>query len=175
VKSFIAIATVCLLLISYAPAGTTAAAQTHSRRSTSSRNRRATTGAPASRLDQTRFNAQRLELAGLSKDLTRFLYLYGRLSKDLELTNAQSGASDATSQTKARLIENVQAMRDRLDQLESHFRFAQGLETQYQTLNGVSASAEQAARMVANNQFDQAGKKLLEVASQLTDVLLEMQ
>jgi hypothetical protein len=174
VKSFIAIATVCLLLISYAPAGT-AAAQTRSRRSTSSQKRRATTGASASRLDQTRFNAQRLELAGLSKDLTRFLYLYGRLSKDLELTGAQSGGSDATSQTKAGLIENVRAMRDRLDQLESHFRFAQGLESQYQMLRGVSASADQAAQLVSANQFDRAGRTLLDVANKLTDVLLEIQ
>jgi hypothetical protein len=177
VKPFIANAAVCLLLISYAPARTAAAAQTRSRRTsaTSSQKRRTATGATASRLDQTRFNAQRLELAGLSKDLTRFLYLYGRLSKDLELTGAQSGASDATNQTKAGLIENVHAMRDRLDQLESHFRFAQGLETPYQTLNGVSASADQAAQMVSANQFDRAGRTLLDVANKLTDVLLEMQ
>jgi hypothetical protein len=151
-------------------------AQTRSRRtSASSSQKRRAPSATASRLDQTRFNAQRLELAGLSKDLTRFLYLYGRLSKDLELTGAQSGATDATSQTKAGLIENVRAMRDRLDQLESHFRFEQGLATQYQTLNGVSASADQAAQMVSANQFDRAGRTLLEVANKLTDVLLEMQ
>jgi hypothetical protein len=173
VKPLIATAAACLLLSVFAP--TTAAAQTRSRRGAPSSSQRRRAPAPASRLDQTRFNAQRLELAGLSKDLTRFLYLYGRLSKDLELTAAQSGSDDAAGRAKAGLIQNVQAMRDRLDQLESHFRFEQGLATQYQTLRGVSASADQAAQQVSSNRFDQAGRTLLGVAEKLTDVLLEMQ
>ena len=170
-KPLIAKAAVCLLLTVCAAAD--APAQTRTRRSTPQRRR--TPAAAASRLDQTRFNAQRLELAGLSKDLTRFLYLYGRLSKDLELTAAQTGSADAASQAKAGLIRSIGDMRDRLDQLESHFRFEQGLRAQYQTLQGVSAGAEQAGQQAAANRFDQAGRTLLEVANKLTDVLLEMQ
>lgn len=169
-KTFIAAATACMLLIFSAPAP----AQTRTRR-TSAPQKRRTTSARPSRLDATRFNAQRLELAGLSKDLTRFLYLYGRLSKDLELTGAQSASADAANQTKAGLIDSVHAMRDRLDQLEGHFRFAQGLERQYQMLQGVSGRADEAAQSVSANQYDRAGRILLEVATQLTDVLLEMQ
>ena len=172
-KPLIAKAAVCLLLVvsSAAPAP----AQTRTRRSVSAAQKRRSATPPSSRLDQTRFNTQRLELAGLSKDLTRFLYLYGRLSKDLELTAAQSGSADAAGQAKAGLLQNVQAMRDRLDQLESRFRFESGLAAQYQTLRGVSASADQAAQQVSANQFDRAGRTLLDVANKLTDVLLEMQ
>ena len=169
-KPLIAKAALCLLIITCAAAS--APAQTRTRRSTPQRRR---PPAQATRLDQTRFNAQRLELAGLSKDLTRFLYLYGRLSKDLELTGAREGAADATSQTKAGLIRSIGDMRDRLDQLESRFRFEAGLRTQYQTLQGVSASADQAAQQANANRFDQAGRILLEVANKLTDVLVEMQ
>lgn len=171
-KPLIANAAACLLLLLPA-AATHAPAQTRTRRTATPQRRRAP--AASSRLDQTRFNTQRLELAGLSKDLTRFLYLYGRLSKDLELTAAQSESSDAAGRAKAGLLENVRAMRDRLDQLEGRFRFEQGLATQYQTLRGVSASAEQAAQQVSANQFDRAGRTLLEVANKLTDVLLDMQ
>ena len=170
-KSLIAKAAVCLLITLCAAAE--APAQTRTRRSTPQRRRTPTTA--SSRLDQTRFNAQRLELAGLSKDLTRFLYLYGRLSKDLELTAAQTGSADAANQAKAGLIRSIGDMRDRLDQLEGHFRFEQGLRTQYQTLQGVSAGAEQAAQQANANRFDQAGRTLLAVAEKLTDVLLEMQ
>jgi hypothetical protein len=170
-KALIARAAVCLLIITCAAAA--APAQTRTRRSTATSQRKRTT--PASRLDQTRFNAQRLELAGLSKDLTRFLYLYGRLSKDLELTAGQSGSADAAGQAKAGLIRSIGDMRDRLDQLESHFRFEEGLRTQYQTLQGVSASADQASQAASTNRFDQAGRILLDVANKLTDVLLEMQ
>ena len=171
-KPLIAKAAVCLLLTICAAADATA--QTRNRRSTTQK-RRAPAATTASRLDQTRFNAQRLELAGLSKDLTRFLYLYGRLSKDLELTGSQSGSADATNQTKAGLIRSIGDMRDRLNQLEGHFRFEQALRTQYQTLQGVSASAEQAGQQANANRFDQAGRTLLDVANKLTDVLLEMQ
>jgi hypothetical protein len=177
VKPLIANAAACLLLLlpaAAAPANATA--QTRTRRSTTQRRRApARTPAPASRLDQTRFNAQRLELAGLSKDLTRFLYLYGRLSKDLELTSAQTESADAAVRAKASLIESVRAMRDRLDQLEGRFRFEQALTSQYQTLRGVSASADQAAQQVSANRFDQAGRTLLGISEKLTDVLLDMQ
>lgn len=172
-KPLIATAAACLLLTFSAAAPQPAAAQTRTRRSTPQRRR--TPATASTRLDQTRFNAQRLELAGLSKDLTRFLYVYGRLSKDLELTGSQTGSDDATSQAKAGVIRNIGVMRDRLDQLESRFRFESGLATQYQTLRGVSASADEAAQQAAANRFDQAGRTLLRIAEKLTDVLLDMQ
>ena len=173
-KPHIANAAACLLLaLSAAAPAAAAGAQTRTRRSSPSQRRPAP--AASSRLDQTRFNAQRLELATLSKDLTRFLYLYGRLSKDMELTSAQAESADAAGRAKAGLVENMRAMRDRLDQLEGRFRFTKGLETQYQTLRGVSAGADQAAQQVSSNQFDRAGRTLLDVANKLTDVLLEMQ
>jgi hypothetical protein len=171
VKSLIATAAACALLVSSASAG--AHAQTRTRRSTAAAQKRRTTAA-SSPADAARTNAVRLQLAGLSKDMTRFLYLYGRLSKDLELTAAQTGSADAANQAKAGLIQNVHAMRDRLDQLESQFRFTQGLERQYQTLQGVSARADQAAQQVSAGRYDQAGRTLLDITTQLTDVLMEM-
>ena len=171
-KAFIAAACACALLVFSSTAA--AAAQTRARRGSSSAQKRRTTSAPASRLDTARTNTVRLQLANLSKDMTRFLYLYGRLSKDLELTGAQSGSADAASQARSGLIENVRAMRDRLDQLESQFRFTQGLERQYQSLQGVSARADQAAQQVSAGRYDQAGRTLVDISGQLTDVLLEM-
>ena len=167
-KAFIA-AAACALLFFYAP---DAHAQTRTRRSVSTAQKRRT--ATTSPVDTARTNAVRLQLANLSKDMTRFLYLYGRLSKDLELTGAQTASADATNQAKAGLIENVRAMRDRLDQLEGQFRFTQGLEHQYQSLQGVSARADTAAQQVSAGRYDQAGRTLLDITTQLTDVLLEM-
>lgn len=167
-KPFIAAAAACALLVFSVPP---AHAQTRTRRSTANAQKRRTTPSPA---DTARTNTVRLQLANLSKDMTRFLYLYGRLSKDLELTAAQSGSADAANQAKSGLIENVRAMRDRLDQLESQFRFTQGLERQYQSLQGVSARADQAAQQVSAGRYDQAGRTLLDITTQLTDVLLEM-
>ncbi len=170
-KSRIAAAAACMALIfSTAPDVT---AQTRSRRSSTPQRRRPAASS-SSPLDATRFNAQRLELAALSKDLTRFLYLYGRLSKDLELTGAQADSSDAAGRTKAGLLDSVRVMRDRLDQLEGRFRFTKGLESQYQSLQGISRQADAAAANVSADRYDQAGRVLLEVSNKLTDVLLEM-
>ncbi|HYE14309.1 MAG TPA: hypothetical protein VD968_07715 [Pyrinomonadaceae bacterium] len=169
-RDFIAAVAVCALLSTPA-----AAAQTRSRRTTTTQ-RRGTPSRTAtqSRLDQTKVNAVRLQLSELNKDLTRFLYLYGRISKDLELTSAQAESAEVAGRTRAGLLENVRAMRDRLDQLEGQFRFTPGLERQYRSLQGVSRRADEAAQLVAGGRFDQAGKVLVEVAAQLTDVLVEM-
>ena len=169
-KAFIAAVACALLIFSSADAS----AQTRTRRSVSTAQKRRSTATKASPADAARTNAVRLQLANLSKDMTRFLYLYGRLSKDLELTGAQTSSAEATNRARAGLIENVRAMRDRLDQLEGQFRFTQGLERQYQSLQGVSARADQAAAQVSAGRYDQAGRTLLDITTQLTDVLIEM-
>ena len=171
-KSLIAAATALMLLLSAAPAA--AAAQTRTRRSTTPQRRRAPARPATSSLDATRTNAVRLQLASLNKDLTRFLYVYGRLSKDLELTGAQSESADATNKTRAGLIESLKTMSNRLDQLEGQVRFTPGLERQYRSLQGVSNRAAQAESNAAAGRFDAAGRILVEVAATLTDVLLEM-
>ena len=170
-KSLIAATTALMLLLSAVPA---AAAQTRTRRSTTPQRRRAPAKPATSSLDATRTNAVRLQLASLNKDLTRFLYVYGRLSKDLELTGAQSESADATNKTRAGLIESLKTMSNRLDQLEGQVRFTPGLERQYRSLQGVSNRAAQAESNAAAGRFDAAGRILVEVAATLTDVLLEM-
>ncbi|HEX6623122.1 MAG TPA: hypothetical protein VF064_05380 [Pyrinomonadaceae bacterium] len=171
-KSLIAATTALMLLLSAAPAAF--GAQTRTRRSTTPQRRRAPAKPATSSLDATRTNAVRLQLASLNKDMTRFLYVYGRLSKDLELTGSQTESADVTNKTRAGLIESLKTMSNRLDQLEGQVRFTPGLERHYRSLQGVSARAAQAEANAAAGRFDAAGRILVEVAATLTDVLLEM-
>jgi len=174
VKSLIA-ANVALVLLLSTAAAPELFAQTRTRRSTPQRRRTPATTRPAdSPLETTRTNAVRLQLADLNKDMTRFLYVYGRLSKDLELTGAQTESADATSRARAGLINSLRQMSNRLDQLEGQVRFTPGLERHYRSLQGVSARAAQAESNAAAGRFDAAGRILVEVAATLTDVLLEM-
>ena len=174
-KSLIAATTALVLLLPTA-AAPAAFAQSRTRRSAPAQRRRApSTNRPAaSPLESTRTNAVRLQLADLNKDLTRFLYVYGRLSKDLELTGTQSESADATNRARAGVIESLKTMSNRLDQLEGQVRFTPGLERQYRSLQGVSGRAAQAESNAAAGRFDAAGRILVEVAATLTDVLLEM-
>ena len=169
-KSIIAAAALCLsLLLSSVPP---AAAQTRTRRTPTQR--RGSTAAPKSTADQTQVNAARIKLSDQIKNLTRFIYLYARISKDLETVSGQAESGEVARRTKAALLSNFTNLRDGLDQLERQFRFAPGLERSYQKLQGVAAKVEQAESLAAANQYDRAGRQLVDVVTQLPDVLLEM-
>lgn len=163
-KPLIATLATCLLLS--APA----AAQTRTRRSTPQRR----APAPATRLDQAKLNTIRLALNAQVKDLTRFLYLYGRVSKDLELTGTQANSTDVAAKGRASIVQSIRDLRDRLDNLEGQFRFTKGLETKYRLVQGVSRRADEAARLAEAGRFDQAGRALVELSNQLADALIEL-
>lgn len=148
-------------------------AQSRSRRANSAPRRRAP-ASPSARLDSTQTNSARIRLADQIKNLSRFLYLYGRISKDFELTGAQAETSEATERTRAGLIDNFSNIRVGLEQLEDQFSTNPGLQPHYRRLAGVARRAEDAESRARANQLDQAGRMLVEVVNQLTDVLLEM-
>lgn len=166
-KSFLAILAICLLL-SPAPVF----AQTRSRRT--AQRRRPPSPSATSRLSSTELNVGRIRVADQIKNLTRFIYLYGRFSKDLELTGQQREAAEVTNRTKASLINNLRNVRDGLDGLEAQFRLSSSLARFYPALRGVASRAAEAENKASANQFDQAGRALIEVVNQLTDVLSDM-
>lgn len=168
-KSFTAAAALCLLLL--APSGS--AAQTRSRRAASPAAQKRRGAAPVGRVN-TEVNAARIKLSDQIKTLTRFVYLYGRFSKDLEQVSAQAESSDVTAKTRDALLGNFRNIREGLDQLERQFRFTPGLERAYQMLQGSAQRVADAEQQAAAGQFDRAGRALVEVITQLTDVLLEM-
>ena len=163
-RPFIAALTMCLVLLSPPDAF----AQTRSRK-TAPQKRRARASSSA-RLSATQRNAARIALGNQIKKITHFLYLYGRFSKDLELT----GTEELTSSTRASLLNSLRGIREGLDQLEAQFRLSPGLEAHQRRLAGVSQMAADAEERAASNQLDQAGRMLIDVVNRLTDVLLEM-
>ena len=167
-KPFIAALVVCLLLL----LPDASLGQSRSRRTSTPRRR--TSSSSSTQLESVQMNSARIRLADQIKNLTRFLYLYGRFSKDLELTGAQAQTSDVTNRTRAALIDNLRNIRAGLDQLETQFRMTPGLDRHYRRLAGVAQRAADAESKASANQLDQAGRTLVEVVNQLTDVLVEM-
>lgn len=168
-KLFAATLAACLLFASQA---TDASAQSRTRRRAPAQRR--TAPAPRPTPNQTQLNAARIKLSDEIKKLARFVYLYGRISKDLEAVSAQAESAEVAKRSKAALLLNFTSLRSDLDQLERQFRFTPGLERNYQKLQGVAARVEQAESQAAANQYDRAGRLLVDVVTQLTDVLLEM-
>lgn len=115
------------------------------------------------------------------KVLTRFLYLLGGVAKGIEAADAAARAGEATStqveqtnRSKASVKESLRNVREGLDNLEIDFRTKPELLRYYTKLAGVASGAAAAEEQAAANQFDQAGRSLLNVVNRLTDVLLEM-
>jgi len=154
----------------------TSLAQT--RRRTAARSTKATTTAKAS--EAQRDGAKRV--ADQIKVLTRFIYLLGGVAKGLEAfdddaargNQASPAVIEQVKRNKLSVRTSIQGVRDGLDALELHFRTTPELQRYYIKLAGSAAGAAKADDLAAANQFDKAGRTLLEVVNRLTDVLLEM-
>jgi hypothetical protein len=115
------------------------------------------------------------------KTLTKFIYLLGGVSKGLESVDdaarrnqASPAAIDQATKSKLVVRNSIRNVRDGLDQLESHIRTTPELQRYYIKIAGVAAGAATAEQQAAANQFDRAGRSLLDVVSRLTDALQEM-
>jgi len=115
------------------------------------------------------------------KNLTRFIYVLGGVAKGLEgvddaarRNEAPAAVLDQAKRNKETVRTSIQTVREGLDKLELDFRTTPELERYYIKLAGVAAGAADAEDQAASNQFDKAGRRLLDVVNQLTDALLEM-
>lgn len=120
-------------------------------------------------------------IAGQIKILTRFIYVLGGVAKGLEgvddatrRNEAPAAVIDQAARNKATVRASIQSVREGLDKLELDFRTTPELQRYYIKLAGVAEGAANAEDQAAANQFDKAGRSLLEVVNHLTDVLLEM-
>ena len=162
-----------LTLIFLAPS--TTFSQTRSR---SSSRQKPTAATATQRVAQVRTQGA-TRVADQIKNLTKFMYILGGVTSTIaaiENDARRSGAAsaDQTQQSKALVKGTIQNIREGLDKLEIDFRATPELQPYYIKLAGVAAGAATAEERVAANQFDDAGRQLLNVVNRLTDVLLLM-
>ena len=115
------------------------------------------------------------------KLLTRFIYILGGATSNLtavdESVKRKEASADAAQRNlaaKAQVKTSITGFREALDKLEIDFRATPELQPYYIKLAGVASGAATAEQQAANNQFDAAGRSLLNVVNRLTDVLLIM-
>jgi hypothetical protein len=120
-------------------------------------------------------------IADQIKILTRFIYLLGGVAKGLEGVDDAARRNEASpavveqaKRNKMTVRNSIQSVREGLDKLEIDFRMTPELQRYYIKLAGVAAGAANAEEQAAANQFDKAGRTLLDVVNRLTDALLEM-
>jgi hypothetical protein len=115
------------------------------------------------------------------KHLTRFTYLLGGVSSGIAAVDEAVRRNEASptlvqqnQQSKATVKTSIQGFRETLDKLEIDFRATPELQPYYIKLAGVAAGAATAEEQAAANQFDRAGRTLLDVIGRLADVLVIM-
>lgn len=161
-----------LAFVSLLPA--TTLAQTRRRTSTAARNAAAQRASEVQRQGATR-------VADQIKTLTRFIYLLGGVAKGIEQTDeairrnqASPTLMEQSTRNKATVKTSLQSVRVGLDSLEIQFRTTPDLQRYYIQLAGVAAGAAKAEELAGANQYDRAGRALLDVVNRLTDVLVAM-
>jgi hypothetical protein len=164
------------LLAIFILAPTTTFAQTRRRSTTKSPGGSATTQRTSDALRQ---GATRV--ADQIKNLTRFLYLLGGVSRGIEVVDDATRRNEASPaileqarKNKVTVKTSIEDVKEGLDKLELDFRTTPDLQRYYIKLAGAAAGAAAAEAQAAANQLDQAGRTLLGVVNRLTDVLLEM-
>jgi hypothetical protein len=171
------IATALLTALLIAPA--TVLGQTRNR-STSRSKPSTTTTTAMQRASQVR-TAGATRVADQIKHLTRFVYLLGGVTSGIAAVDEAARRNEASpavlqknQESKARVKTSIQDFRVGLDKLEIDFRATPELQPYYIKLAGVAAGAATAEEQAAANQFDAAGRTLLNVISRLADVLVVM-
>ncbi|MGH9897943.1 MAG: hypothetical protein ACRD4L_03705 [Pyrinomonadaceae bacterium] len=108
------------------------------------------------------------------KTLTRFLYVYGRVTKDIESVSATSGQSGRGRETlenaKRQIDTSFQNVLAGMDSLETYFRTTPSLQLYYNQLAGGASRVETASQYAGSGKYDEAGRLLIEVVNSLVDV-----
>jgi hypothetical protein len=115
------------------------------------------------------------------KNLTQFIFLLGNsvavvesLEKDIKAGNASQSARTQAEAGRRGFIAAITIFKNAMATLEDEFRANAALRPYLSQLVGVSDYAGTAERQAAAGQFNQAGRTMLLVVNQLTDVLREM-
>ena len=149
--------------------------------------KRATTAKPKTSAAQSQAQGSQVRTQGATrvadqiKFLTKFIYLLGGVSSGIAAVDEATRRNEASpaivqknQQSKATVKSSITGFRESLDKLEIDFRNQPELQPYYIQLAGVASGAATAEEQANANQFDAAGRTLLNVINRLTDVLVVM-
>jgi hypothetical protein len=149
-------------------------------RSRSSKPKPPTQAQQAQRVAQVRMQGA-TRVAEQVKNLARFTYLLGGINNTINAVDEAAKKNEVSQaglqlnvERKAKVKASFQDFKEGLDKLEIDFRNTPELQPFYIKLAGVAAGAATAEEQANANQFDAAGRTLLNVINRLADVLVIM-
>ena len=141
---------------------------------------------PPTAAQQTQRSAQArtqgaMRVAEQVKNIALFTYLLGGISSTIASVDDAAKKNEVSQaglqlnqERKAKVKLSFRNFKEGLDKLEIDFRNTPELQPYYIKLAGVAAGAATAEEQANANQFDAAGRTLLNVINRLADVLVIM-
>jgi hypothetical protein len=120
-------------------------------------------------------------IAAQAKILSNFLYVYGGIVKGIETAERRNAAREGNipeaalarmKENKESVVKSIRNVQATLKQMETDFQADPSLKLYSQHVNGLSEDVGLAADAATADQFDDAGKRLVEVVGVLLDALL---
>jgi len=125
--------------------------------------------------------AEAWEVAAQIKNVSNFIYIYGKVVNGLEVADEQAKSNQASpeiqakiKESKDKLIAKIKDVRIGLEGLTNNFQANPRLQVQYLKLAYATEAALNAERLAAAGRYNDAGKFLVSVIERLADTIISM-
>lgn len=127
------------------------------------------------------FTTQRTKVAEQISIITRFIFVYGKVTNGFETAFDQEKSKQTSpeitakiQQSRDKLAANIANLKAGIDDLAKTFQSDSRLQVQYLKLTAASDAVSQAQTAVAASRFEDGGKALIGSVDKLTDTLIAL-
>ena len=125
------------------------------------------------------FAVQRTKVAEQISIVSRFIFVYGKVTNGFETAMEQEKTNQASPEVIARnqlsrekLVANIGNLKTGIDDLGRTFQSDSRLQVQYLKLTGAADSIASAQNAVRAGRFEDGGKALVQAVERLTDTVI---
>jgi hypothetical protein len=143
--------------------------------------KRPTRGAKPTPTPTPDMRAEASEVATQIKNVSNFIYIYGKVVNGLEVADEQAKSNQASPETQAKikeskdkLIAKIRDVRIGLEDLANGFQANPRLQVQFLKVSYATEAVVNAERLAAAGRYNDAGKFLVTVVERLTDTIISM-
>jgi hypothetical protein len=125
--------------------------------------------------------AEASQVATQIKNVTNFIYIYGKIVNTLEIDEDQVQRKETSPEIQAKikkskdqLISRIRDLRAGLENLANSFQANPRLQVQYLKISIAAEASHDAERLATAGRYEEAGRSLVTVVERLTDTIVSM-
>ncbi|MBX3277888.1 MAG: hypothetical protein KF868_07800 [Acidobacteria bacterium] len=123
--------------------------------------------------------AEAAPVADQLKNLSQFIYVYGKIVNGIEFAEQQDKRGEATPEiatrnqkTREGIVANIQGLRAGIVKAGERLQAESRLQVQYLKLTSAADAVANAERLATAGRYDDAGKSLITAIERLTDTII---